>query len=164
MDTAKSGMWDSDRAEKSRNDTGIVDETAIVDDGQWFHNHLLQQWQWLQTFWNILWQTLSKDAVVFSAGVGIQLNTKIFHLAFKIQLRPFACVLKQDRHVCSYTTLSYLSTHCTHTHMLNSSSSSSIFISAMQTKTYNFYIINLTKPGNQKVKCPSCWPPIAQTK
>ena len=43
-------------------------------------------------------------------------------------------------------------------------SSSSIFISAMQTKTYNFNIINLTKPGNQKGKCPSCWPPIAQTK
>ena len=31
-------------------------------------------------------------------------------------------------------------------------------------KTYNFNIINLTKPGNQKGKCPSCWPPIAQMK
>ena len=30
----------------------------------------------------------------------------------------------------------------------------------MQTNTYNFSIINLTKPGNQKGKCPSCWPPI----
>jgi len=25
-------------------------------------------------------------------------------------------------------------------------------------------IISFTKPGNQKGKCPSCWPPIAQTK
>ena len=31
-------------------------------------------------------------------------------------------------------------------------------------KTYNFNVISLTTPGNQKGKCPSCWPPIAQTK
>jgi len=32
--------------------------------------------------------------------------------------------------------------------------SSSIFISAMQTKTYNFNIMNLTKPGNPEGQMP----------
>ena len=31
-------------------------------------------------------------------------------------------------------------------------------------KTYNFNIMSLTKPGNQKGKCPSWWPPISRTK
>ena len=30
-------------------------------------------------------------------------------------------------------------------------------------KTCNNNIINFTKRGNQKGKCPSCWPPVAQT-
>jgi len=44
------------------------------------------------------------------------------------------------------------------------SSSSSIFISAKANKTCNNNLMSFTKPGNQKGKCPSCWPPIAQTK
>jgi len=48
--------------------------------------------------------------------------------------------------------------------VLWSSSSSSIFISATAHKTYNDNIISPTKPGNQKGKCPSCRPPITQTR
>jgi len=35
----------------------------------------------------------------------------------------------------------------------------SIFISATANKTCNYNIMSFTKPGNQKGKCPSYWPP-----
>jgi len=39
-----------------------------------------------------------------------------------------------------------------------------VYLFQQANKTCNNNIISPTKPGNQKGKCPSCWPPTAQTK
>ena len=39
-----------------------------------------------------------------------------------------------------------------------------VYLFQQANKTCNNNIISPTNPGNQKGKCPSCWPPITQTK
>jgi len=39
-----------------------------------------------------------------------------------------------------------------------------VYLFQQANKTCNNNTISPTKLGNQKGKCPSCWPPIAQTK
>jgi len=39
-----------------------------------------------------------------------------------------------------------------------------VYLFQQANETCNNNIISFTKLGNQKGKCPSCWPPIAQTK